>query len=337
MKDAHDRMPLAAPGMRRRSLLGMTVLGALAASHPVMAQEKPADYPSKPIKLIIPYTPGAATDNISRAFAQELGKIVGQPVVVENRPGGATVVGTLAVKSQPADGYTLLVHAEGFYTAKMNTPNVEYEFSDFEIVAPLAQISYILAVPGDRGWNRIEDLKGLNREFDFATLDFGVGTYSMLASKVATALGIRYRTIPFKGSSEGVAALLSGQIDGTFTSLGTMKGFKDSSKVKLLASTGRPGGPEFLPGLKTFTELGMPDVLFQTSTILSVRTGIPAPVRDYLFRAVRQANASEAMKTARQNLMLDEYPGSLDDFKRDTNRVVKDFEAMAAKLAKTAK
>jgi len=323
-------------GMRRRSLLGMTVLGAWAAAHPAAAQEKPADYPSKPIRIIIPYPPGASTDNVSRALAQELGKIMGQPVIVENRPGGGTVVGTMAVKNLPADGYTLMVHAEGFYSAKINTPEVDYEFSDFEILAPLSQLSYILVVPADRGWNRLEDLKGLSREFDFATLDFGAGVYSMLASKVATALGIRYRTIPFKGSAEGLSAVLSGHIDGTFTSLGTMKGFNDSSKIKLLASTGRPGGPDYLPGLKTFSELGMPDVRFQTSTIVSVRTGLPAPIREYLLRAIRQASASEAMKTMRQNFFLDEYPGTLDDFKREMDGVVKSFEATAAKLRKAA-
>ena len=327
-----DRKSLAVDGMRRRSLLGMTVFGALAASRPAAAQEKPADYPSKMVRFIVPYPPGAASDNISRALAQELGKIMGQPVIVENRSGGGTIVGTMAAKGLPADGYTLLLHSEGLYSAKINTPGVDYEFSDFELLAPVAQFSYILVVPADRGWNRIEDVKGLSREFDFCTLDTGAGTYSMLASKVAAALGIRYRTIPFKGSAEGLTALLGGQIDGTFTTFGTVKGFKDSSRIRLLASTARPGGADYLPGLKTFSDHGMPDVVFYSRFFLYVRAGTPAPVKEYLASAVKQANASQAMKSARENFFLEEYPGTLDDFRREMNGLVKDFEAAAAKL-----
>jgi len=337
MKDTHDHESFVIPGMRRRSLLGMTVLGALAASRPSAAQEKPADYPSKPIRLIVPYTPGATTDNMSRVFAQELGKIVGQPVIVENRSGADTVLGSIAVKGQPADGYTLIANAEGLYSAKINTPSVDYEFSDFEILAPLASISYVFIVPADRGWNKLEDLKGLDREFDFCTLDYGVGAFSTMATQVATALGIRYRTIPFKGSADGLAALLSGQIDGTFTSPGTLKGLKDSPKIKVLASTNRPGGTDFVPGVKSFTEHGMPSVVYSSRFFLYGRAGIPAPVKEYLKSAIKQAQASEGMKMARQNLFLDEYPGTLDDFKREMDELRRDYEAAAAKRGKTAK
>jgi hypothetical protein len=144
--DVSHHNPAAASGARRRLLLGAAGWGALAAS-PAWAQDKPADYPNKPIRLITPYPPGATSDNVARPFAQELGKIVGQPVVVESRPGGGTVVSTMAVKNQPADGHTLLLHAEGFYSAKINTPSSEYEFSDFEILAPLSQVLYNLVVP----------------------------------------------------------------------------------------------------------------------------------------------------------------------------------------------
>lgn len=120
---------------RRRLLLGSAVLSALF-SFGAAAQ---TDYPSKPVRLVVPYPPGAATDAISRAFAQQLGTIMGQPVVVENRPGAGSAIGIMAVKNRPADGYTLLVHAEGFYSAKITTPAADYEFSDFEILARWAR------------------------------------------------------------------------------------------------------------------------------------------------------------------------------------------------------
>jgi len=325
----HKSFPIA--GMRRRALLGMTLLGALPASHSMAAQ---GNYPSKPLRLIVPYTPGAATDNISRALAQELGTVLGQPVVVENRPGAGSSLGVLAVKSQPADGYTLLVYAEGFYSAKLAMPNLDYEFSDFEILASLGQSSYAFIVPADRGWNRLEDLKGLNRELDVGTLDLGVGAYTMLAAKIAAGLKIRCRTIPFKGGSEGLAAILSGQIDGFFTTIGTTQTVMDNPRVKALAYTGRPGSTSFLAGVKTFHELGIPNMVYYSSYNLAVRVGVPAPVREHLLNASRQAATSDAMNTARQRLYLETYTGTMDEYKRDLARLAQDFADAAPKAAK---
>src|SRR5687767_14684269 len=96
--------------LRRRALLGVATWVAGFGVAPSIAAEDA--YPTRAIKLVVPYPPGAATDGISRAFAQELSRLLGQSVVVENRAGGGSAVGIAAVKSQPADGYTLLVHAE---------------------------------------------------------------------------------------------------------------------------------------------------------------------------------------------------------------------------------
>lgn len=320
--------------IRRRLLLGIAVLGALSP----LAAVAQAHYPSKPLKLIVPYPPGAATDNISRAFGQELARILGQPVVVENRPGGGSAVGIVAAKGQPADGYTLLVHADGFYSAKLATPGLGYEFSDFEILAPLAQSSYAFIVPADRGWKQLGDLQRAHREIDLGSLDLGVGVYSMLAGRLAADTGIRYRTIPFKGGAEGLTAILAGQIDGYFTTIGTTQSVKDSPKVKVLATTGVPGSSaDFLPGVKTFKELGLPNMVFSSSYSVAVRADTPAPVKEQLARAVRQAAASDAMKTARRRLYLEDYAGSLEDYKRDLGRVSKEFEAALTEGAKAAK
>ncbi|MBO9647605.1 MAG: tripartite tricarboxylate transporter substrate binding protein [Variovorax sp.] len=321
--------------MGRRALLGMAVLCAAASSLPAAAQAQ--HYPSKPLKLIVPYPPGAATDNIARAFGQEFAKIMGQPVIVENRPGGGSSVGIVAAKGQPADGYTLLVRAEGFYSAKIATPNLAYEFSDFEILAPLAQSSYAFIVAADRGWKRLDDLKNAHREIDVGSLDLGVGVYSMLATRMARDMGIQYRAIPFKGGAEGLTAILAGQIDAYFTTIGTTQAVKDSPKVKVLATTGVPGTNNFLPGVKTFQELGLPNMAFSSSYSLNVRSDTPAPIKEQLSRAVQQALASEAMKTARRQLYLEPYAGGVEDYRRDQARVLKEFEAVAAEDNKAAK
>lgn len=315
-------MPFA---IRRRLLLGSAVFSALFS----FAAAAQTNFPSKPVRLVVPYPPGAATDAISRAFAQQLGTIMGQTVVVENRPGAGSAIGIMAVKSRPADGYTLLVHAEGFYSAKVTTPGAGYEFSDFEILAPLGQSSYAFIVPADRGWKRLEDLKGLTRELDVGVADLGVGTYSTLAARLATGLKTQYRPIPFKGGAEGLTAILGGQIDGYFTTIGTTQSVKDNPHVKVLAYTGRPGSASHLPGVKTFSELGVPDMVFHSSYSVAVRTGIPEPVRQQLASFVRQAAASEAMNKARRDLYLDDYSGTLDEYRQELMSLAREFEASA--------
>ena len=315
---------------RRRMLLGSAVLSALF-SFGAAAQTA---YPSKPVRLVVPYPPGAATDAISRAFAQQLGTIMGQPVVVENRPGAGSAIGIMAVKNRPADGYTLLVHAEGFYSAKITTPAADYAFSDFEILAPLGQSSYAFIVPSDRGWNRLEDLKGINRELDIGVADLGVGTYSTLAARLASGLRTQYRPIPFKGGAEGLTAILGGQIDGYFTTIGTTQSVKDNPHVRVLAYTGRKGSVSHLPGVKTFAELGVPNMVFHSSYSVAVRSETPEPVRTKLAEFVRQAATSAAMEKARRDLYLEGYEGSLDDYKQELKGLADEFASSAKGLKK---
>lgn len=294
--------------------------------------------PSKTIRVVVPFPPGgASTDGMARAFAEELAKEMKTTVIVDNRPGAGTALGALAVKGQPADGYTLLFQSDGLYNAKLTTPSLAYEPSDFEVISPLAQTNYAFIVPANRGWNKLEDLKGLKRDLDVGTLGIGVSSYSILARRMATHLGIGHRMVPYKGGVEGVTAVLAGQIDGFFSTVGLTQTLKDNPKVKVLAYTGSPGRISFIPGVKTFAELGMPDLVFNSYYGLAVRSDTPAPIKAQLAGAVRKVVASDAMKAARQRLHLEGYVGSTDDYKRDVARVFKEYEAAMAQDAKGAK
>src|SRR5690554_3914951 len=101
-------------------LVGITGLVVLS---PTFAQS----YPDRPIKMVVPYPPGGSTDNLARVFTQELSKVVGVPVIVDNKPGGGTTVGAIYVNNSPADGYTLLFQVDGLYNGKLSAPTVPYE------------------------------------------------------------------------------------------------------------------------------------------------------------------------------------------------------------------
>lgn len=189
-------------------------------------------------------------------------------------------------------------------------------------------------MPADRGWNQLDDVKRVNRELDIGVADLGVGTYSALAEKLASGLGVQYRPIPFKGGAEGLTAILGSQIDGYFTTIGTTQTVKDNPHVKVLAYTGRPGSTSQLPGVKTFAELGVPGMVFHSSYSVAVRTGLPVPVRTQLAKYVEQAATSEAMNKARRELYLDTYRGTLDEYKQEQLQLADAFEASAKQRKK---
>lgn len=317
------------PVFRQRRVTWILCCLVLACSAPwAWAQDV---WPSRTVRIVVPFPAGgASTDGMARAFAQELAKELKTPVIVENRPGAGTSVGTLAVKAQPADGHTLLFQADGLFNAKLATPELAYEASEFEIISPLAQTNYAFIVPASRGWNRLEDLRGLTRELDVGTLGIGVSSYSMLASRMAAHLRIKHRMVPYKGGVEGVTAVIAGEIDGYFATVGLTQTLRDNPRVKVLAYTGAPARTSFIPGVKTFAELGMGDMVFNSYYGLAVRADTPARIKSPLSAAVRKVVDSEAMRAARQRLHLEDYVGSTEDYRSDVARMFKQYEAALA-------
>lgn len=313
----------------------LVCLGLACAAPGVQAQDA---WPTKTVRIVVPFPAGgASTDGMARAFAQELAKEIQTPVIVENRPGGGTSVGTLAVKAQPADGHTLLFQADGLFNAKLATPELAYQTSEFEIISPLAQTNYAFIVPASRGWKQLEDLKGLARELDVGTLGIGVSSYSILAARMAEHLHIKHRMVPYKGGVEGVRAVIAGEIDGYFATVGLTQTVKDNPKVKVLAYTGMPGRITFIPDVKTFREYGMADMVFNSYYGLAVRADTPARIKGLLSATVHKVIDSEPMKMARQRLHLEDYVGSTEDYRRDVARILRQYEAAVAEGKKAGK
>jgi tripartite-type tricarboxylate transporter receptor subunit TctC len=307
---------------------------AMLAAHAPAAAEEP--YPSRTIRFIVPYPPGASTDNAARTFARELSDELKTPVIVENKPGAGTTIGALAVRNAPADGYTILFQTDGLFNGKLEAPNLGYEYSDFAIISPLAQTPYALVVPASLNLLALDDLKkraaAKKGELDFGTLGLGVSQYQILARALSRHLGVKPRLISYKGGIEGVTATMTGDIDCYFATVGLSSMLKDNPRVKLVALTSEKGNNKFLPGLKSFSELGVKDMVFHSLYGVAVRSSTPPAIKARLEAAALKVVNSKDMKSARASISMEDFPGSLDDYRKEVAANLRMYQAAKEQL-----
>jgi len=307
-------------------LVQFFVFGGLCAG--ALAQDV---FPSKTIKVVVPYPPGASTDGLARAFAQELAKEIKVNVIVENKPGGGTTIGALAVRNAPADGYTLLFQVDGLYNGKLASPSVGYEMSDFEILSPLGQTPYALVVPSKINVNNLEEYKAYAEskrgELTFGVLGNGVTSYSILSNNLSKALNVTPRLIPYKGGVEGVVAAMSGEIDGYFATVSLSYAQKDNPKIKLLGISSDSGKNRFLPNVKSFEDLGIKNMNLKSLYGVAVRSSTPTNIKVKLSKSIANVIETDDMKKARNTISLEEYPGSLTAYKAEVARNLQMYES----------
>lgn len=291
-------------------------------------------FAAKPLRLVVPYPPGASTDSMGRALARELSRELKVSVVVENRPGGGTTLGALAVRNAPADGYTLLFQVDGLYAGKLSSPSVAYEFNDFDIVSPLAQTPFVLVVGTASGIQSMDDLRkraaAKNGELDVGTLGLGLSHYQILATNLGRHLGFTPKMIPYKGGVEGVTGVMGGEIDAYFATVSLAVTLKNNPRARLLAITAQKGPNRFLPGVKTFPELGMADVVYRSLYGVAIRSGTPPAIRAQLEQALRKVADTPEMKAAREAIALEDYPGTVDEYRQEVQANIKVHQAAQA-------
>jgi tripartite-type tricarboxylate transporter receptor subunit TctC len=245
------------------------------------------EYPSKPIRIIVANPPGSGLDADSRFWAAGLGAALGQSVFVENRPGGATTIGTSLAAKAPADGYTLLmgIPSSLCYMSELYT-NLPYKLSDFDPISQLTALrGVIVAHPSLPAANAAE-LVSLAKAKPGSILagTVGVGTFQHLLGEWFGAItGTSYRFIPYNTTSP-YTALLSGETQVQFDALPASMSNLRAGKLKALAVTGKSRHP-LLPNVPTFLELGIKDYDASTWFGLLAPAGTPRPVLDKLAAA----------------------------------------------------
>ena len=234
---------------QRRTLLLATVFlaaGTLALTSPTKAQaqaqaQSPGAYPNKPIKFIVPYSPGGLPDTVARVFAQRLGERVGQSVVIDNKPGANGVVAAQALAASPKDGYTFLVTDGSMFSVNPAIyKNLGYDYKrDFIPISLAARAPLYLAVNPKLPVNTLQEFIALAKSKP-GTINYGssgIGsTHHLTMEAMKLALGLDITHVPFKGTGQSVPALIGGQVEVLFSALPSLAGFVKSGQVKLLAS-----------------------------------------------------------------------------------------------------
>ena len=286
---------------------------ALLASG-VAAQE--ADFPSRALRLVVPYPPGASTDIISRAVGDEAGKRLGRPVLVENRPGGGTVIGTRFVKTAPADGYTIMFQASSLVSNLYILKDPGYKLSDFTPVTTLSNAAYVMLIPSGIPAKTLKEYiafaKANPGKMSYGSLGRGTRTH-VLPDQLGTLAGYQWTEIQFKGTAEAAQDVMSGTVQAYFSTQAFATTQLGSDKLRLLGISSAQR-VDFLPDVPTFREMGFPGIVDQTWYALFVRSETPRAILEKLRAVFADAMKSTLIQTQLRNNGLSPYDGRLEDF-----------------------
>lgn len=275
--------------------VAMLAFGALSAP------QARAAFPDRPLRIVVPFTPGGGTDIIARQLAKGLTDELGQTVVVENRPGGSTIIGTENVAKSPPDGYTLLMST--FAHAVNPAIHKKLPYDTDRAFAPVAMIGKspnVLVVSSKSKFNSVQDILAYARanpgKLTFGS--YGNGTSAHLAGELFKSLGkVDILHVPYKGSGPGINDLIGGQIDMIFSTSASVSGHVKSGQLRALAVTTEERSPAY-PGVPTVAEAGEAGYFVDSWYGLFVPKGTPAAVIEQLNAAIRKASGNAEFRAA---------------------------------------
>jgi tripartite-type tricarboxylate transporter receptor subunit TctC len=275
--------------MKLRALSGALVAAFLCAVAPGSAQSQ-APYPTQTIKIIVPNPPGGLPDTITRIVGKRLQERLGQPVIVENRSGANSGLGTAAMTQAPADGYTLLVVDGAILSiSPLLQTKLPYNPKDIVPIAFIARAPLFLAsspnVPAKNLQELVDYAKANPGKLNYGSI--GVGSFHHLSMEAFNvAFGLKMNHVPYKGSGETIGALLGGHIDVVFAAYAGLRAAVETKKVNMIASNG-PNRSPHAPDVPAIAELSPGFDLAVIQGILG-RVGTPRPIMDKIASEVAE-------------------------------------------------
>jgi tripartite-type tricarboxylate transporter receptor subunit TctC len=313
---------------RRRLLTGLVAALALGAG-PVLAQ----DYPSKPVRIIVPFAPGGSADVFGRFLAQRLQESLGQTFVIDNRPGAGSVIGTDAVAKAAPDGYTLLLMSNTHTVNESLIPNKPFQLMrDFAPIAPINYSDLVLVAKAALPQNSLPELikAAKARPGGMSYASSGPGTpYHMAGELFKVMAGVSIVHIPYRGSAGARTDVLGGQIEMMFDAIPTMTEHIKSGKVKALATTGKVRSA-VLPDVPTAHEAGVPGYEATLWLGLMAPKGTPVVVVNKLNAEIAKITANPEVRrawaaqgTTAMTMGVDEFTRYINDDIAKWARIVK--------------
>lgn len=275
------------------------------------------DYPVKPIRIIVPFGAGSATDALARIIGPRMTEMWGQQVIVENRPGAGSVVGTSVAAKAPPDGHTLLVVSASHAINATLYAKLPFDpVKDFSGITPLALIPNILIVHPSLPAKNVKELVALAKKTPGALnyTSAGIGSNSHINGEIfRSTAGITIVHVPFKGFAEAITEILSGRLEMTFAPAILASQHIKVGKVRPLA-VGSSKRSSAFPQLPTMVEAGVPDCVFDGWFGLLTNAGTPRPVIDKLNAAVIKILAMPDVAAQLRNQGADPMPMSAGDY-----------------------
>lgn len=314
--------------MLRRSLLALGV--ASPTIGPALAQPM---YPVKPIRLVVGYTPGGGNDLIARIVAAKLQDKLGQPVVVENKPGAQSIVAAEIVAKSPADGYTLLVAPSGPMTINPAVySKLAYDpLRDFAPISLLAEFPLLLAVGATQPVKSVKELVEFARDNPKLANYASSATPFQLAGELFNQrTGSSFQHIPYRGSGDAVQAVVAGQVLMTISDSGPMAGPLNAGKLRALAITTAKRPPAF-PDVPTFAEEGVADMEIQLWTGIVAPAGTPENIIGHLQDVISDTLEMPAVRRALEAINVDPRATTVEEFRKLVARDIARWKEVAAK------
>ena len=268
-----------------KALLTVAAL-ALAAMTGAQAQT----WPSKPVTLVVPFPAGGSTDSIARAIGPKLSTALGQPFVIDNKPGATGTIGAVFVKRAPPDGYTFLVTSLGplVIVPHLIKPMQYDALKDFDLITVAVQAPNVLAVPANSPHKTLADVIAYHKanpgKMSFASAGNGSSDH-LTAELFWQQTGTTGLHIPYKGGAPAMADLIGGQVDATFMNINTAVPLVKSGKLRALAITSAKRA-EVLPDVPTLIESGVKGVDVYSWQAVVAPKGLPADVRDKMHAGI---------------------------------------------------
>ena len=296
----------------------LLAIGGIALLTPAIAYCQ--GYPSKPIRIIVPFTPGGNIDITARAIAPGLTEALGQPVIVENRSGAGGRIGSVLVAKSPPDGYTVLLGAPGTLVSQpVFHDDIEYQpLRDFVYTSLISLVSSALLVHPSMPVRSVKEMiafaKARPGQLFMGSAGQGSGTH-LMGELFQSMAQVKFTHVPYKGGAAASVAILSGQVHLTFDQVSSSGHFIKAGRLRALAVTTRERS-KLLPDVPTIDESGLRGYDYSTWTTLAIPAATPKEVVQRLRDAIDAVIAQPRTREAFEKLGAEVVPNSAEEFTR---------------------